>query len=296
MNAHHPLLAACLVLGFTLAACDSGPGNLVTGQGRGVQALPPTQLPRFVNTLGIEFVLIPAGTFLMGQDSASGGFPDEGPVHACRISRPFYISRHEITQAQWEVVMGTNPSYYKNGTLPDAPSALNFKITKNFGGESNPVENVSWDEVQEFIRELNRREGTNRYQLPTEAQWEYSARAGGAGPVEAMQHPSRWPSMIVWFNDGTRSMPMPVGMQEPNAWGLYDVEGNVREWCQDVYSPDYYAVSPGVDPGGPEAGDMKVNRGGSWFDPMNLRLVERSFNQRTHRSPFIGFRLVRETD
>lgn len=201
------------------------------------------QLETHTNSIGMKFVLVPAGKFIMGENlPLSEGKGDERPAHEVTISRPFYMGQHEVTQEQWEKVMGGNPSMHP--------------------GQANPVDSVSWNDAQAFIRKLNQMEGHSRYRLPTEAEWEYAARAGTGtryffGNDEALLPDHAW---ITENADGTTH---PVGTKKPNAWGIYDTSGNVREWTNDWYDDAYYAVSPASDPVGPEKGYGKAYRGGS---------------------------------
>jgi formylglycine-generating enzyme required for sulfatase activity/tRNA A-37 threonylcarbamoyl transferase component Bud32 len=210
------------------------------------------------------FVLIPAGEFLMGEDKHD----DEKPVHKVKISRSFEMGKYEVTQTQWEAVMGNNPS--------------------NFKGENLPVEQVSWGDAQEFIKKLNARNDGYVYRLPTEAEWEYACRAGStgdyAGELEKM----------AWYKNNSDSMTHPVGEMKPNDWGLYDMHGNVWEWCSDWYDSEYYGRSPGVDPKGPDSGSLRVKRGGSWFyDAAYCRSAYRSRSAPIGRFSSYGLRLVR---
>jgi formylglycine-generating enzyme required for sulfatase activity len=202
------------------------------------------------NSLGMEFVLIPAGTFRMGSDVLA----DEKPVHAVTVSKAFYLGRYEVTQEQWTALMEENPSWFRGGSLP--------------------VEQVFWSDAQEFLRRLNEKEGHSRYRLPTEAEWEYAARAGRAGPLaeDAL-------ARAAWYEKNSGSGTHPVGQKEPNAWGLHDMLGNVNEWVQDWFAGDYYKYSPSTDPAGPPSGTLRVRRGGSWSDGAeNCRLARRTFD------------------
>jgi formylglycine-generating enzyme required for sulfatase activity len=201
------------------------------------QPLDPSNLPKTVAGIaGIEMVLIPAGEFTMGE---TGGEPDEQPAHRVTISQPFYLGRYEVTQAQWKQIMGNNPS--------------------KFVGDDLPVDSVSWNDVQTFLQRLNEAGDPFFYRLPTEAEWEYACRAGGtgkyAGNLDAM----------AWYFDNAGGRTHPVGRKEPNAFGLYDMHGNVREWCQDWYDDLYYKKTPSEDPTGPTNGTWRVIRGGSYF-------------------------------
>ncbi|MDR1311554.1 MAG: formylglycine-generating enzyme family protein [Burkholderiaceae bacterium] len=229
------------------------------------------------NSLDMEFVLIPAGEFMMGSaDDDPDADKDEKPAHRVTISQPFYLGRYEVTQAQWEAVTGKNPSKFK--------------------GRSNPVGNVSWNDVQEFIERLNRKEGTKKYCLPTEAEWEYAARAGtttqysfGNDKGNLGQH--------AWYKDNSGHKTHPVGQKQPNPWGLYDMHGNVWEWVQDWYDEIYYAKSSASDPRGPSEGSNRVLRGSSWdYDARSLRSAFRSYYSPEDRNECYGFRLAFSPD
>ena len=192
----------------------------------------------FKNTIGMELVLMPAGEFEMGSND---GDRDEKPVHTVKITKPFYLSTTEVTQAQYEAVMGTNPSRFKGPDLP--------------------VEEVSWEVAMEFCKKLSAKEN-KPYRLPTEAEWEYACRAGtktnycfGNNEDDLGDY--------AWYDKNAGKQTHPVGQKKPNAWGLYDMHGNVYEWCADWYG-DY----PGetlIDPAGPTTGVIRVLRGGGWL-------------------------------
>jgi formylglycine-generating enzyme required for sulfatase activity len=261
-----------------------------------------TQLPipaDLGSGIRMEFVRIRPGEFMMGCSSSEGECErGEEPLHQVRITRAFELGKYEVTQAQWEVLMGDNPSEFK--------------------GEDRPVERVSWNRVQEFLNKLNARMDGHRYRLPTEAEWEYAARAGStSAPQRALRD-------IAWFADNSgrevrdaeafwdalaernervrftewlktnQNQTHPVGQKQPSAWGLYDMHGNVSEWCQDWYET-YYQDGPSHDPLGPSQGSFKVMRGGSWDDTASLL---RSTYRRRDTPAFwlnnIGFRCARE--
>jgi formylglycine-generating enzyme required for sulfatase activity len=221
----------------------------------------------FTNSIGMRFVLIPAGKFLMGSpDDEEGreyGWGGEGPLHEVAITRPFYLGIHPVTQEQYEKVMGNNPSYFSaEGRGKDKVRGLD---TRSF-----PVEQVSWEEAQTFLQQLAARkeekEKTRQYHLPTEAEWEYSCRGG---------HPSH---MFHFGNtltprqanyDNIIGRTSEVGSYPANAFGLFDMHGNVWEWCQDWYKGDYYQNSPRQDPTGPSEGQYLYRRGVIWnlFSP-----------------------------
>jgi formylglycine-generating enzyme required for sulfatase activity len=211
----------------------------------------------------MQFVLIPAGEFQMGSN---GGDVDERPVHRVRISEPFYLGKYEVTQAQWKAVMGTNPSLF----------------TAN---PNRPVEKVSWDDVQEFIKRLNKKEGWEVCRLPTEAQWEYAARAG-----TTMERYENDVDAITWYAKNSEGQTHEVGQKRPNAWGLYDMLGNVWEWCYD--GKREYTADAVVDPIGPRSsGADRVIRGGSWGNPALLvRAAFRHVALPGDRLDHLGFR------
>ncbi|MDR1920713.1 MAG: formylglycine-generating enzyme family protein, partial [Candidatus Adiutrix sp.] len=227
------------------------------------------------NSLGLEFVLIPAGSFIMGTDGNFEGIAPEAnekPAHRVTVSQPFYLGKYEVTQAQWEAVMGDNPSEFK--------------------GRSNPVERVSWEDVQEFIRQLNEMEKTDKYRLPTEAEWEYAARAGSTGAYSFGDDPGEL-GPYAWHEGNSGGTAHPAGQKAPNAWGLYDMYGNVLEWTQDWYDENYYAVGPPSDPQGPPTGSYRVNRGGNWdYLAGYCRSANRNFYPPDYLNNDLGFRLA----
>ena len=188
---------------------------------------------------GMEFVRVPAGEFLMGSTSEEA-LSREQPVTRVRIGRAFELGKHEVTEAEWEAVMGSNPSHFDE-----------------CGGDC-PVEQVSWDDVQEFIGRLNTLEGEARYRLPTEAEWEYAARAGTRGDRYGGDLDA-----IAWCGEGFDGSTHPVGQKAPNAFGLHDMLGNVWEWTEDWFGE--YPGGSVTDPRGPASGSYRVNRGGSWI-------------------------------
>ena len=235
--------------------------------------VPPPTGKTWQNNIGMEFVLIPAGEFMMGSKN---GDDDEKPVHRVRISKAFYLGKYEVTQAQWQAVMGDNPSRFKGDTLP--------------------VEQVSWEDVQEFIRRLNTKEGGSKYRLPTEAEWEYAARAGTTTAYSFGDNP-RQLGEYAWFSENSGNTTHPIGQKKSNKWGLYDMHGNVWEWVQDWYSNDAYKSSPStaVDPKGPPAGSYRVYRGGGWINgAVVCRSALRLYDVVGPRHVPLGLRLLRE--
>ena len=245
------------------------------------------------NSVGMQLRLIPPGEFMMGSpESEEGRWDVEGPQHRVQITRPFYLGVYPVTQSQWESVMGTNPSWFSEGGKgSDLVSGLS---TADF-----PVESVSWEDAQEFIGRLNERsEETGRvYRLPTAAEWEYACRAGTTtrysfGDDEAELDEYGWYSGNTGgLRGGGRTYP--VGQKRPNFWGLYDIHGNVFEWCSDWFSGDYYANSPLEDPTGPEAGSSRVSRGGGWDDTgWSCRSAYRDGYAPGDRRIYLGFRVA----
>jgi formylglycine-generating enzyme required for sulfatase activity len=223
---------------------------------------------------GPGMVPIAAGEFLMG---ASGDVADVQPVHRVRISHGFEMGKFEVTQAQWETVMRN--AHAKPGTETNTNPS-------DFKGASRPVDSVSWIDVQQFLARINARDEQHQYRLPTEAEWEYACRAGKDEPANV--------DSVAWYKENSNATTQPVGQKKPNAWGLYDMLGNVAEWVSDWYGNDYYAQSPATDPQGPESGSYRVFRGGAWFDPAKFcRASHRGFDFPIHRLYNVGFRLVR---
>jgi len=215
------------------------------------------------NSIGTEFVLVYPGAFLMGSpESELDRWKDEGPQHPVLVDRPFLIGRYPVTQAEWEAVMGNNPS--------------------SFLGERRPVERVSWTEAQQFVVKLNERQDGLVYRLPTEAEWEYCCRAGTTTRWSCGDDLSRLSDYAVFDAFETAS----VGSKRPNPWGLFDMHGNVWEWCQDSYGP--YDIN--VDASLP----YRVIRGGSW--PYLSQYCRSAIRSRYTggRLSTLGFRLAAE--
>ena len=203
----------------------------------------------------LELVLIPAGEFLMGSPDADGyASNEEKPQHRVRITKPFYLGMAPVTQEQWTAVMGNNPSSYSGSG--DGSEMVAGMDTSRF-----PVEHVTWEDAMEFCRRLSKREG-RVYRLPTEAQWEYACRAGSATRYCFGDDEARL-GEYAWYDANSGGHTHPVALKKPNAWGLYDMHGNVYEWCADSYDEHYYADSPVDNPAGPASGEDRAQRGGS---------------------------------
>ena len=251
---------------------------------------------------GMSFVLISPGSFFMGSPVDEEARNEDEYRHRVTIKSPFYLQTTEVTQGQWKAVMGNNPSKFRHC------------------GEQCPVESVSWEDVQEFIRRLNMQVKNVRYRLPTEEEWEYAARAGTStaiytGPLRILGY-SNAPALdrIGWYGGNSCAScegasdcrrwpekqtrcsfcgPQPVSRKQPNAWGRYDMIGNVWEWVSDWYDP--YAAGTATASTEPKKGKSKVFRGGSWnYAPRSCRAAYRLDNVPSSRLPFVGFRLARD--
>jgi len=227
-----------------------------------------------INGIGMELVLIPAGAFRMGGDKKREQAEDhENPRHRVNISQAFYMGKYAVTQMQWSEIMNNNPS--------------------RFIDDRRPVEQVSWPEVQVFVQALNTREKTNAYRLPTEAEWEYAARAGSESAY-TFGSEANVLDQYAWYRKNSGGQTHPVGQLRPNAWGLYDMHGNVHEWCHDWFDRSYYSQSPSSDPLGPSTGLAKALRGGDWgSEDWYCRCASRSLSSQDRRSDRLGFRLVK---
>jgi formylglycine-generating enzyme required for sulfatase activity len=251
------------------------------------------------NSIGMKLALIPAGEFLMGSpETEEGRRDDEGPQHIVRITQPFYLGVYPVTQAEYEQVMGTNPSVFcSTGRYS---SRVSGQDTSRF-----PVEQVSWEDAMEFCRRLSAQEG-GQYSLPTEAQWEYACRGGakdyavfGIGDGKALT--SKLANFHGAYPYGCNEKgpylqrTTPVGSYKlANGFGLYDMHGNVWEWCQDWHEQNYYRNSPTEDLTGPQTGSVRVLRGGSWSNDGSLcrSACRNRLDPALRDDPDIGFRLV----
>ncbi len=252
------------------------------------------------NSIGMKLVLIPPGRFLMGSPfSEPYHSPDEGPVHEVTLTRPYYLGCFPVTQQEYHEVMQSRPSHF----APDGPLPyyrLNDVDTSRF-----PVDSVDYEDAVAFCKRLSalpeERAAGRRYRLPTEAEWEYACRAGT--------------SSVFYFGDSLSSRQANfdgnypyggaergvylkrtcnVGQYPPNAFGLYDMYGNVWEWCSDWFDENFYRYSPKNDPVGPPGGDAHVLRGGSWIDASwHCRSADRSHREALH---YVGFRVVMTTE
>ncbi|WP_233575913.1 formylglycine-generating enzyme family protein [Noviherbaspirillum saxi] len=300
------------------------------------------------NSIGMKFVLIPSGDFLMGSDesaeSLAAAYPqydrarflaigDEAPVHKVRITRAFYLGQHEVTVGQFRQFLeqtgyrpesesdgtgayGYNPAYDPTQSARgDAFEGRDIRFSWRNPGfdqtDDHPVVNVTWNDATALCKWLSKKEGKT-YRLPTEAEWEYSARANtrtryhsGDDPeslskvanvfdVTATKNWIKWESYALEGRDGY-AFTSPVGSFAPNAFGLYDMHGNVWEWTADWHDEKYYLNSPTDDPKGPDTGSVRVRRGGSWHTwSFYARSSYRNWNSPATRYTLVGMRLVRE--
>lgn len=220
----------------------------------------------------MQMVLVKGGCYKMG-DTFGVGAENEKPVHEVCV-KDFYIGKYPVTQMQWTGTMGTNPS------------------KEPMCGMTCPVENVSWDDVQDFIRKLNQRTG-KAYRLPTEAEWEYAARSGGKNEEWAGTSDEKKLGDYAWFYPNSDFQSHPVGLKKPNELGLYDMTGNVWEWMSDRYDADYYANSPTEEPKDDKTGLTRSLRGGYWGDLASfVRVTRRIGLEPSVRAAGYGIRLV----
>ncbi len=226
---------------------------------------------QITNSLGMKFNLIPPGEFTMGSPKSELGRDDDETQHLVKITKPFYLGMHEVTQEQYERVMGDNPSRSKDA--------------------AKPVEMVTWNDAVAFCGKLSDQEG-DQYRLPTEAEWEHACRAATTTAYSFGNDVSEL-GEYAWHRDNSEDTTHPVGELKPNAWGLYDMQGNVSEWCQDWYHP-YESLKVVSDPTGPASGGARVVRGGVFsYPPLYVRAANRVSSLPDTRVHFLGFRVAR---
>jgi formylglycine-generating enzyme required for sulfatase activity len=259
------LVRALVILLFaTLGPC----AQCAVSPSDAADALPDSLRVDLGGGVEMEFVLIRPGSFVMGTNNHEY---DEGPAHSVTISRPFYLAKFEVTQAQWARVTGSNPSHFR--------------------GETLQVDTVSWLDCQRFLAAATQLTG-RRFSLPTEAQWEFACRAGATTEYAFGDEPGQL-SDHAWYSGNSALRTHPVGTKQPNRWGLHDMHGNVYEWCADWYSEAPYDSSASTDPVGPAAGRRRVLRGGAWlFVADNLRCSDRAFSPPDYASNEYGVRPV----
>ena len=228
----------------------------------------PEILAKLDNSIGMKFTLIPEGKFYMGSKERN----DEKPVHKVKINNPFYLGTYPVTQAEWKAVMDDNPFYFK--------------------GDDLPVESVSWDDVQEFIKKLNEKEGTNKYRLPSEAEWEYACRAGTITRYSFGDSDSKLGG-YAWCDENSGQKTHPVGQKKSNPWGLYDMHGNVWERVQDMWH-DSYDGTPTDGSAWEGDGANRVIRGGSWHNNAGDCRSAIRYHVDPRARDVLGFRLLQE--
>lgn len=254
---------------------DSGTFGMMGQSGQ-----PLGQPGEYINSVGMKFIRVPAGSFMMGSPDTEIRRDRNEILHEVTITQPYYLQSTEVTQQQWFDVMGEYPSHFHNC------------------GMDCPVENVRYSDVMEFLSRLNEMENTIHYRLPTEAEWEYAARAGTTsaffnGPmvVEGDYSTNPYLDSVGWYFRNSGQAPHPAALKSPNPWGFYDMHGNVWEWCSDWQKP--YPFYADIDPQGAKFGKAKIRRGGSWADyPEYCRSAYRSWFDPEDASPHIGFRVA----
>jgi formylglycine-generating enzyme required for sulfatase activity len=310
--------------------------------GMAIEAQEPKTI---TNSIGMKLVLIPKGTFTMGAPSSEEGSENNERQHEVKLTQDYYLGEFEVTQAQYEKVMGENPSFFQRNKVKvaeqhppaivltpiDFPSDLfgerhpsTGRVVKDVDRSNHPVEQVSWEDAVEFCRRLSalpeEKQAGRVYRLPTEAQWEYACRAGSKTAYSFGENSTSLGD-YAWFDEnrageapsvdemvynaillklsgerrsfGERSSreTHPVGQKKPNAWGLYDMHGNVWEWCSDWYGA--YPSGSSTDPTGPQSGSFRVYRGGSWhYNAAGCRSAFRGRGYPSYRDDYRGFRVA----
>ena len=239
--------------------------------GRFTEVVEGTKTVELGGGVSLELVGIPPGEFVMGSPSSEAHrYDNEGPQHRVQITQGFWMGKYEVTQAQWQSVMGNNPRWFT-------------------GDGKLPVEQVSWDDCQEFVKKLSQRVG-GTFRLPTEAEWEYACRAGSSTAYCFGDDESRLGD-YAWYDENSGNETHPVGQKKPNAWGLYDMHGNVYEWCGDWFGD--YPSGAVTDPTGPSSGSRRVVRGGGWNGgPWICRSADRIRSSPVYRYDLHGFRVA----
>jgi formylglycine-generating enzyme required for sulfatase activity len=272
----------CLVvLPFLISCSGSSETNKAGISSESQSTSQVRDLPRITNSIGMKLVLIPKGKFTMGSPESEKGRKENETQHEVTISKDYYLGVYEVTQAQYEKVMGKNPSSFQGAKVGNENADL-------------PVENVSWDDAVEFCKKLSdlpeEKKAGRVYRLPTEAEWEYACRAGGV-TAYSFGESSKSLGDYAWFDENSNGQTHPVGQKKPNAWGLYDMLGCVWEWCSDWY--DEYPKGAVSDPTGPIKGSDRVFRGGSWFGGAAIcRSADRNWGVPSFRGINLGFRVA----
>ena len=259
------LLSSLVIFGMIQLGCQ-------------VRAQSPKEI---INSIGMKLVLIPKGTFMMGSPESEQDRDDDEKQHKVTISKDYYLGVYEVTQAQYEKVMGTNPSYFQGNKIEGSSS-------------NHPVDRVSWEDAVVFCKKLSdlpeEKKAGRVYRLPTEAEWEYACRAGSKSAY-SFGESSKSLGDYAWFVGNSKYQTHAVGEKKANAWGLYDMHGNVVEWCSDWYG-EYPKVAVS-DPTGPKEGSYRVLRGGGWrYEAANCRSAIRGRLSPDDRNRSLGFRVA----
>jgi formylglycine-generating enzyme required for sulfatase activity len=255
--------------------------------------VPGDQPKVLTNSIDMKLVLIPKGTFMMGSPPDEKGSEENERRHEVTISRDYHLGMHEVTQAQYKKIMGKNPSNFQGDAVAERHPGTN-RVVKDVDSANHPVEQVSWEDAVEFCQRLSalpeEKKAGRVYRLPSEAEWEYACRAGSQ---TAYSFGSDEKSLVNfgWYGRNSKEMTHAVGLKKANAWGLYDMHGNVWEWCADRYGE--YPKGSATDPRGPEAGSSRVRRGGSWLNgAVYCRSAFRNWSDPSNRLNFLGFRVA----
>ena len=253
--------------------------SLWLGVGASISSSQPPK--EITNSIGMKLVLIPKGTFMMGSPESEQGRKEDENQHEVTISKDYYLGVSEVTQGQYEKVMEKNPSHFQGAIVGNENADL-------------PVENVSWDDAVEYCKKLSELPDEKKvgrvYRLPTEAEWEYSCRAGSK-TAYSFDDEEGLLSEYGWFRRNSSDRTHTVGLLEPNAWGLYDMHGNVWEWCSDWY--EEYPKGAVSDPTGAKEGSLRVDRGGSWrYEAAVCRSAIRLRVNPSFRDDRSGFRVA----
>jgi len=280
------LMLCLVVLPFVISCSGSSETNQAgissESQSTSQDISPDNGMETITNSIGMKLVLIPKGTFMMGSPESEEDRDDDETQHEVTISKDYYLGVHEVTQAQYEKVMGTNPSYFQKRVIRKSDSSI------------YPVEQVSWEDAVEFCKKLSdlpeEKAAGRVYRLPTEAQWEYACRAGSKSAY-SFGESSKSLGDYAWFDENSNDQAHPVGQKKANSWGLCDMQGNVFEWCGDWFNE--YPKGAVSDPTGPKGGSFRVHRGGSCIDvAAGCRSAFRGGNGPTYRGINVGFRVA----
>ena len=283
------LLVAIIVLCATSCADEKLPNDIIFSyeqggneQGGNEPTPDPITNVKVITVNGVSFKMIKveAGTFTMGATAEqTGAFDDESPAHQVTLTKDYYMGETEVTQALWYAVMGQKPT------------ADGKQWTRDWGlGDNYPAYYISWNDCQEFITKLNQLTGLT-FRLPTEAEWEYAARGGNKATTQTLYSGSDAIDDVAWYWDNSSSSTHIVAGKKANALGLYDMSGNLYEWCNDWYGS--YSSGAQRDPTGPSSGSDRVSRGGClYFDATDCRVADRNFYYGPARYDIVGMRLA----